>query len=335
MAEVLEARFQKAVFQGSEDVLTADFEARYGPRWVQLMEAAEGAGEEDVEKAEANAAQLAALVSSRIDDERTAVLYAKYARDLAVEGQLRLGLELLGLPDALEELIRWGLVMHFSDDVVAAPSYLAGLLNRYMASPLAVAIDVAEELRSLDDPRLLALMEGEIAGDADWGLYEEIYGPRPPSRLRIGSLAAYDPELGLVVNPATYPDEVLEELLSIKEMRARRMASTLGLHGEYEFDERSRCGLAYLSLDGTADGSAEVYICPWLAVPASVSRGGRLNKVFVVWGPPPQSGLRKRYDMFIFLYEEGARVYYPDRQRPVHEHLVDLLYRSGLAVVEG
>lgn len=332
MAEVLEARFQRAVFKGSEDVLVADFEARYGSRWVQLMEASEGAGEEDVKRAEASSGELAALVSSRIDDERLAALYARYARSLTVEGQLVLGLELLGLTDAYEKLIRWGLAMHFSDDVVASPPYLAGLLSRYMAVPASVELNVAEELRSLDDPRLLALVEGEAAGDADWGLYEEVYGPRPSSRLKIGSLAIFDPELGLVVNPATYPDLVLEELLALKEMRARRMASALGLHGEYEFDSRSRCGLAYLSIDGTADGSAEIYVCPWLAVPASVSRR-RFNKVFVVWGPPPQQ-LKRRRDMFVFLYEEGAKVFYPDKQKPVHEHLVDLLYRSGLAVVE-
>ncbi|AEA12616.1 hypothetical protein TUZN_1136 [Thermoproteus uzoniensis 768-20] len=333
MAEILEARFQRAVFQGSEEVLEADFEARYGPRWRALLEAAEGAGEDDVKAAEARAGELAALVSSRVDDERTAALYAKYARSLAVEGQLRIGLDLLGLPEALERLIRWGLAMHFSDDVVAAPPYLAGLLSRYMASGPAVEVDVVGELSALGESSL-ALIEGEVAGDADWELYEEVYGPKPRSRLVMGRLAAYDPEHGLVVNPATYPDQVLEALLSLKERRARRVASALGLHGEYEFDERSRCGLAYLSMDGTAEGSAEVYVCPWIAVPISVSRGGRVNKVFVIWGSPPSSGLRRRRDMFVFLYEEGAKVFYPERQRPVHEHLVDLLYRSGLAVAE-
>jgi hypothetical protein len=92
VAEILEARFQRAVFQGSEEVLEADFEARYGSRWRELLEASEGAGESDVEAAEARSEELAALVSSRVDDGRVAALYAKYARSLAVEGQLRVGL---------------------------------------------------------------------------------------------------------------------------------------------------------------------------------------------------------------------------------------------------
>ncbi|MEL9989917.1 MAG: hypothetical protein QXP98_03860 [Thermoproteus sp.] len=331
MAEILEARYQRASFNGSQEVLRGDFEARYGPRWAELLEAAEGAGEEDIRKAQANAGELAALVASRIDDERVASLYAKYAKDLTVEGQLKAGLELLEVPEAFEKIIRWGLAMHFTDDVVAAPPYLAGLLAGL--KPVEVPLDVHKELEALDGP-LLALIEGEIAGDADWALYEEVYGPKPSARIRVGRLAVYDPELGLVVNPATYPDQVLEALLELKERRARRMASALGLHGEYEFDERSRCGLAYLSYDGTAEGSAEVYICPWLAVPVSVARRGRVNKVFVVWGQPPR-GLARRRDMFVFLYEEGARVYYPERAKTIHEHLVDLLYRSGIAVEEG
>ncbi len=332
MAEILEARFQRAVFQGSEEVLEADFEARYGSRWRELLEASEGAGESDVEAAEARSEELAALVSSRVDDGRVAALYAKYARSLAVEGQLRVGLDLLGVPDALGRLIGWGLAMHFSDDVVAAPPYLAGLLNGYMASGPSVEVDVAEELAALGEG-LLALIEGEVAGDADWELYEEVYGPRPKAAVRMGRLAAYDPELGLVVNPATYPDQVLEVLLSLKERRARRMASSLGLHGEYEFDERSRCGLAYLSVDGTADGSAEVYVCPWIAAPRWVLREGWVNKIFVIWGRP-EAPVKRRRDMVVFLHEDGAEVFHPERQRAVHEHFVDLLYRSGLAVNE-
>ncbi|CCC82094.1 hypothetical protein [Thermoproteus tenax] len=334
MAELLEARYQRALFQGSEEVLRRDFELRYGSKWRDLMEASEGANERDVEEAERRAPELSALVSSRINDEKLATLYAKYGRDLSLEAQLRLGLDLLGVPGALEELLRWGLAIHYSDDVVASPSYLAGLLARLMANEYSVYLDLNAEVGSIDDPKLLALLEGEAAGDADWGLYELVYGQRPQTTLRIGRLAYYDPHVGLVVNPVTYPDEVLESLLSLKERRARKMASLLGLHGEYEFDRRARCGVAYLSYDGTAGGSAEVYICPWLAPPISLTRARGVNKVYVVWGPPPAEGLRTRHDMFIFLYEDGATVFHPYRGAPVHEHIVDLLYRSGIEVTE-
>lgn len=326
----MEARYQRAAFRGSEEVLMEDFELRYGSRWRELYEAAAGAGEEDVERAEKAAEELAELVAARIDDEGLAAAYAKYARDLTVEPQLEMGLELLGA-GPVESLLRWGLAMHFEDDVVAAPAYLARLIARYMAKGLGVELDVAGELEAqLHDRGLLALLEAELAGDADWGVYELVYGRAPASRVRAGRLAVYDPEHGVVVNPATSSEEVLSALLRLKERLAKSMYARLGLHGEYEFDERARCGVAYLSLDGTAEGSAEVYLCPWAAPPRM--RG--INRVFAVWGDAPAGFRRQRSDMYVFVVEDKAVAVYPERRRPVHEHIVDLLYRSGFEVVE-
>jgi hypothetical protein len=329
--ELVEARYQRAVFEGAEEVLISDFELRYGARWRELYEASEGAGEEDAKRAEGAAEGLEALVKRRIDDFGLAAAYAKYARELAVEEELRLGLELLGV-GPLERLLAWGLAMHFRDDVVAAPPYLARLLIELAERAPPASIDVAAELEALDRP-LLALLEASLAEDVDWGSYELVHGPPPQRRIKLGKLAVYDPGVGLVVNPLTAPDAVLAELLSLKERLARAAYARLGLHGEYEFDERARCGTAYLSVDGTAEGSAEIYICPWFAPPRGLMRRGRTNKAFVVLGPEPAGFARQRY-LFVFLTEEGARVVYPDKTKPIDEHIVDLLYRSGLGVEE-
>jgi len=107
--KLLEARYQRAVFRGGEETIRRDFQLRYGEAWEELWKASSGAGEEDVERAEKSSALLADLVKSRIDDVGTATLYAAYGRNLALERELELGMELLGCPGAVEKLLRWGL----------------------------------------------------------------------------------------------------------------------------------------------------------------------------------------------------------------------------------
>ncbi|MEZ0319590.1 MAG: hypothetical protein ABWK05_06335 [Pyrobaculum sp.] len=328
---LLEARYQRAVFNGGVDTIVRDFRLRYGDRWSYYWEASADASEGDVKAAEKAADALVGLVESRVDDVRVAALYAAYGRSLSLEGELGVALELLGAGEALEKLLRWGLVMHFSDDVVASPPYLVRLLIKLGQLAEAPGVDLWEELRRFaHDGASMAFLEGLLAGEFDAGLHAEVYGEVPKS-LRLGVLASYVEEVGLVVNPVFSADEVLGALLEWKKRRADAMAKALALHGEYEFSQERRCGLQYLSVDGTAEKSGVVALCPWLSYSKRLWRIP--NLVVVVEGGPPPRPARRRHGL-IFMKGGEAYVAPPDRSSKLFEYVVDLLYSQGFSVSE-
>ncbi|MEM1597379.1 MAG: hypothetical protein QXP31_02860 [Pyrobaculum sp.] len=328
---LLEARYQRAVFSGSVDVIVRDFRLRYGDGWSSYWEASSDASEEDVRAAEEAADLLVGLVEGRIDDVRAAALYAAYGRSLSVEGELGVALDLLGAGGALESLLRWGLVMHFSDDVVASPPYLAKLLIRLSQRAEAPGVDLWEELRGfVHDGGSMAFLEGALTGEFDPGLHAEFYGEVPKS-LRLGRVASYVEEVGLVVNPVFSAEEVLGALLEWKRRRADALAKALALHGEYEFSQERRCGLQYLSVDGTAEKSGVVALCPWLSYSKRLWRIPNLV-VVVEGGPPPR--LERRRRGVIFVRGGEAYVAPPDRASKLFDYVVDLLYSQGFSVSE-
>lgn len=327
-----EARYQKAVFRGSEETLIRDFKLRYGDRWQEIYERARDADDRDVENAESLGEELIRLVESRIDDIDTAALYAAYGRNLSIEKELETGMELLGCAGALEKLLRWGLAMHYTDDVVAAPPYLAKLLIRLGGAARGLEIDLWEELDQFSgDGGAMALLEGLLAEELDVNLHEAFYGALP-DRYRFGRLASYQRDLGLVVNPAFSAEELLDAVVKIKERKADHLARSLSLHGEYEFNTEARCGLHYLSVDGTVEKSGVVAICPWLSYSKTLWRR-RPNFVLVVEGRKPPAPPPVRVGV-IFIKGGEAEVVRPPTQSKVFEYLVDVLYASGFSVVE-
>ncbi|MFN3804015.1 MAG: hypothetical protein ACK4SY_03065 [Pyrobaculum sp.] len=328
--EVLEARYQRAVFRGSTEVLQRDFMLRYGGRWGELWGASEGATEDAVSEADRRAEGLAALVESRIDDMATAALYAAYGRSLSLEKELAVGMRLLERPGALEKLLRWGLAMHFADEVVAAPPYLAKLLLKLMEKTPGVALDVWGELSPRDGPTL-AHLEGLLTGEFDPGLHQAIYG-HVPNGVEIGRVAAYLPEVGLVVNPQLSPEELLAALLELKRRRADAMAKSLSLHGEYEFSQEYRCGLHYLSIDGSLDKSGVVVLCPWMSYSRRLWKKIH-NLVLVVEGQRPTHVAQGRFAA-IYIRGGEAEVVRPPYPSKLLEYIVDILYSVGFLVWE-
>ncbi|MEM0464751.1 hypothetical protein [Pyrobaculum sp.] len=328
---LIEARYQRAVFKGRSEVAMRDFMLRYGERWEEMWEASSGASEEDVKAAEDKAGELRELVASRIDDVETAALYAAYGRSLSVERELELGMELLGRHSALEKLIRWGLVMHFSDEVVAAPPYLAGLLLELMRNSPRLDVDLWQLEAFAHDPPSLALLEGLLSGEFDEELHRIFYG-EVPRELRIGKIAVYTPDVGIVVNPVYSPEEVLEVLVELKRRRAYALSKALALHGEYEFSSEARCGLHYLSLDGSAEKSGVVAICPWLSYSRKLWRKLR-NVVLVVEGQRPP-GLTSFKIGVVFIKGGEAEVVKPQLPSKLLEYIVDILYSAGFFVSE-
>lgn len=327
--QVLEARYHRAVFRGSEETLARDFMLRYGASWRDMWKASEGASEADVEAAEKNADLLAKLVESRIDDVETAAIYAAYGRNLSLEKELELGLELLGRPGSLERLLRWGLVIHFDDEVAAAPPYLAKLLIALASRAPHAGLNLVEEME-VGDGAAMAFLEGLLTGEFDEELHRLFYGD-PPAELRVGRLAMYRSGVGLVVNPAASQDELLEALLQIKERRAETLARALSLHGEYEFSREHRCGLQYLSVDGTAEKSGVVAVCPWLSYSRRLWR--MHNLVVVVEGRRPAEPPRVRTGV-VFVKGGEAEVVKPTPPPKFLEYVVDVLYSVGFSVSE-
>lgn len=329
-AEVLEARYQRAVFKGGIEVLQKDFELRYGDRWRELWGASEGATEDAVNEADRHAEELAALVESRIDDVTTAALYAAYGRSFSLEKELAAGMRLLERPEALEKLLKWGLVIHFTDEVVAAPPYLAKLLIKLMEKTPRVALDVWEELSPRDGPTL-AYLEGLLTGEFDSDLHQTIYG-HVPTGVEIGRVAAYLPEVGLVVNPLLSPEEMLAALLELKKRRADALAKSLSLHGEYEFSQDYRCGLHYLSIDGSLDKSGVVVLCPWMSYSRRLWKKA-YNLVLVVEGQRPTRMTQGRFAV-IYIRGGEAEVARPPHPSKLLEYIVDILYSVGFLVWE-
>jgi hypothetical protein len=327
---VIEARYQRAVFRGSEATLQRDFMLRYGASWRELWKASDGASEADLKAAEERSGDLVRLVESRIDDEQVAALYAAYGRNLAVEGELELGMELLGCRSAVERLVRWGLAIHYSDDVVAAPPYLARLLLEISQRARAVNVDVWSELKSCSDGGTLAFLEGMLARDFNESLHEAFYG-RAPVEVRVGSLAVYRSGVGLVVNPARSAGEILNALLQLKQRRAGALARALSLHGEYEFSRDYRCGMNYLSVDGSAEGSGVIAICPWLSYSRKLWR--LRNLVIVVKGRRPREPPRLKCGV-VFIEGGEAEIVRPSAPSKLFDHVLDLLYSAGFSVAE-
>ena len=156
------------MFRGSEETLHRDFQLRYGDMWETLWRASSDASEEDVETAERNADLLVELVRGRIDEEEVAALYAAYGRNLSLEKELELGMELLGRPGGVEKLLRWGLVMHFDDEVAAAPPYLAKLLIELAGRAHFEKPNLREELEAYShDGATMAYLEALLTEELD------------------------------------------------------------------------------------------------------------------------------------------------------------------------
>jgi len=333
VVEELEARYQRAVFNGREDVLAEDFKLRYGDKWAYYLEISRNAGEDDIKRAEERADELAKLVENRIDDVELASAYAKYCRDLPSELQLELGLDLLGYPNRLREVLKWGLALHYADDVIGSPPYLAKLLIRLMDladRPRRSALEEVEDI--IYDRALLALIEGHLAGDFDVDIYVEIYGQIPQRRIRAGNLAYFDPRIGIVVNPAYAVEEVMDALMQAKSNVAMHMAKTLGLHGEYEFDRNIRCGVLYLS-DGSKEGSGMVLFCPWFSPPRYLNKFKKINKIFIIWGKKPIN-FKPKNDAYIFMTEDEIQAIRPIKQNKLYNYIIDLLYRYNFYLEE-
>jgi hypothetical protein len=330
--ELLEARYQRAVFRGGEDTLRRDFQLRYGSAWEELWRASADASEEDVKAAERNSDALVNLVKSRIDDVGTAALYAAYGRNLALEKELALGMELLGRVGGVERLLRWGLVLHFDDDVVAAPPYLAKLLIELGQEAPAHRPSLLEELEAYSrDGALMAFLEALLTEELDEELHRLFYG-EPPEELKVGRIAIYRADVGLVVSPMYSADEALEALLHIKRRRADLLAKALSLHGEYEFSAVSRCGLHYLSVDGSAEKSGLVAICPWLSYSRRLWKKTH-NFVLVVEGQRPPHLPRLKFGV-LFIRGGEADAVRPAVPSKLFEYIVDVLYSVGFSVSE-
>jgi len=317
---LVEAAYQRTRFTGSLDTLLSDFRLRYGDDAERVLREVEGVSQEEADKwVEEARGELEALVESRIGDRRVAALYAAHAWRVTDEAELGVALELLGIPSTLNLLISWGLAMHFSDDVIASPPYLARLIMR-LGSETSYELDVEAELEAqLDRPEALAALEAHLARGS-WSLIEAIYEVGRDWEFAVGRLAAYRRGVGLVVNPATSSEELLEALAAVKDREARRLVKWLGIPGEYEFRRKAMVGVLYVSPSEAAAGAVLVY--PWLAW---VPRGS--GRVIVVRAPPRRVDLATD-DMLIFVWGGALYVQYPRETSEVQDYVLDLLYRD-------
>ena len=328
-ARVLEAAYQLTNFTGSREVLARDFELRYGDEAPRVMAAAEELAR-DAEGVKREVSErrreLEALVESRIGDRGLASLYAAYGWRVTGEGELEVAMELLGAPGSLSRLIAWGLAMHYTDDVVASPPYLAGLLMR-LAREARYELDLGAELASaLEEPWRLALLEAHLTGRADWALIREIYEAGPETGFAVGRVAAYRPGTGLVVNPAASPDEVLDALAALKDSEARRIFRWLGIPGEYEFRRRAMAGVVYIS---PGEGSASaILIYPWVS---RIPRGS--GRIVLIRAAPRRIDAHMD-DMLIFLWGSALYVRPPRKMSDAQEYVLDLLYRDHMVYEE-
>ncbi len=355
--DMLEARYQAATYRGTDVApLLEDFRLRYGDRADHIYGYVKPILGLDPEAKRREAAEVASRGPELVRHVRrraynrmnVVALYSKYISQFVDENEVRAAFALLGAPSGLHELLSMGVLMHMDEATVFVPEYLFGLIveaqNVEVPVPRVNPREVLSGLAGADMGHL-AVLEADMFGDeVDEELFRYLYGEdyRAVRRsFRVEGFASYFEGLGKIfVTPAIPWEEVVGSMIEVKDHRARRMNRLLGLHGEYEFDRRTRCGKLYISVDSTRSGIGVALLCPWL-VPNRrlVGAYGKYPRIFVLWGYATPSA-RDAYDRYfdenaglIFL-SEGSSVQVIMPNTRFHGHIVDLLYRYGLNVNE-
>ncbi len=355
--DLLEAKYQAAMYRGTDvGKLVEDFRLRYGDRADHMYGSVsyilaldQEAKRREAAEAMSRGPELAGHVRRRASNRMGIVaLYGKYVSQFVDEGEVKAAFTLLDAPDGLRQLLSMGVLMHMDESTVFVPEYLFGLIVEAQGLEVPVPrVNPREVLSSLaaSDVGQLAVLEADVFGEeVDPDLFQYLYGEEYSAvrrSFRVWGFASYFEELGrILVTPAISLEEVVDSMMEVKDYRARRMNRLLGLHGEYEFDRRTRCGKLYISVDSTRSGIGIALICPWL-VPSRrlVGAYGRYPRVFVLWGyaaPHVKDAYERYFDGntgLIFL-SEGSNVQVIMPSTRFHSHIVDLLYRYGLNVNE-
>ncbi len=355
--DLLEARYQAATYRGIDvGPLLLDFRLRYGDRADHIYSQVQPILGSDPEARRREAAEAAsrgteldAHVRRRASNRMHVVaLYSRYISQFVDESEVRAAFGLLGVPSGLDELLSMGVLMHMDETTLFVPEYLFRLIVEAQSVEVSVPrVNPREVLSSLAgaDMGHLAVLEADVFGDeVDEELFKYLYGEdyRTVRRsFRVEGFASYFEELGRIfVTPAIPWEEVVGSMMEVKDYRARRMNRLLGLHGEYEFDRRTRCGKLYISVDSTRSGIGVALLCPWL-VPNRrlVGAYGKYPRVLVLWGyatPLAREAYGRYFDenTGLMFLSEGSSVQVIMPNTRFHGHIVDLLYRYGLNVNE-
>ncbi|GGI67278.1 hypothetical protein [Vulcanisaeta souniana] len=346
-ADVLEGAYQLLNYDDEdESALMQDFGLRYGDRYLEIYNDAQEFINSLGEDADARVRKFYELLAdhamSRVRGFGNAVYaLAKYLGLGGDETVLSIQFRLMGFGDhVVTELIRAGMLMHRSRDVLFVPEYLIPRLLEVSGD--VITPNVRDALSGLGSVEL-AIVESAAFGSKpiNW-LFRAIYGTDfrelLPS-IRIDNLL--DGSTGeLIINPAIDIRELRTALHEMKDYNARTMRRTISPHGQYTYSRIARCGVVYTVF---GEGGRElIMLYPWI-VPSRriLDYHSRENRVIVIMREPSDEFtdiMNKHADelpprtSFIFINGNEALVYKPQALDRAFDLFLDFLYRSNLRV---
>lgn len=353
-AEDAEAYYQ-ALKAADEEALIADYSLRYGNDYQQLLDKYRGIPYLDEEEKgdklrslEASFPALESLVKHRLAELNVPSdvlgLLWHYMKTQASEVNLRIQLLMARRDCSLTDLMRAGVLMHASRDLLFIPDYLIQFL---MSIPAPRPIRAGDTLaKYMDSPLDMALIEL-----AAWGIHPNrafmtaMYGVDPLKGLDaefVGDIARLGANDEAVLNPLLDPMELRREIMKIKDSRGRELRRRIGLHGEYTFNKSIRCGAVYMLFSESRRGI--MFLCPWLTVFNKLINTYVGTPKLVVLDMPyrPEAGefYRKRlagnYGLrnVAFAFMDGNEVTVLRPRGNFFEELIDVLYEGNFSVTE-
>ena len=353
-AEDAEAHYQ-ALKAADEEALEMDYSLRYGNDYRILIDKYRkelSLDDEEktikLEELEGRYGLIEGLVRRRLDDlgvpEDALGLLWHYMKAQASEVNLRMQLLMARRDCSLTDLLRAGVLMHASKNLLFIPEYLIPFLMRTTAPKPLRSSDVLAKY--VDSPLDMALAEV-----AAWNVRPNrafmtaIYGVDPLKALDaefIGDVARLGDGEEPVLNPLLDPMELRRELIKIKDSMSRELRNRIGIHGEYAFNKSIRCGATYMLFSENRRGI--MFLCPWLAVFNKLLRTYVGTPKLVVIEAPyrPEAGdfYRRRvasdYGLrnVAFAFMEGNDVTILKPRGNFFEELIDVLYEGNFSVTE-
>jgi len=346
-AETLECLYQLLNYVDEDDeALIRDATLRYGNDYLEICNQARGLLSSLGDRADGEVRRFYELLADHAMGRirgfgNAAYALARYMELGGREVVLRVQFRLMGFAeDVVEDLIRAGVLMHRSRDVLFVPEYL---IPRLLEISGDITIPDVKELLSSANIRELMAVEAAVFGarPVNW-LFRAIYGMDFRELItgtRIDGLL--DGSVGeLILNPAIDVQAVRALIHEMKDSAARSFKRVLSPHGQYMYSRVARCGVVYTVF---GEGGRElILLCPWV-IPSRrfLDYHSREERVIVVGTSPSNefAELMRRHTEelpsrtgFVFLSNNEAMVYSPRASSKSFDSFLDFLYRSNLKV---
>ncbi|MFB6470877.1 MAG: hypothetical protein TU36_006565 [Vulcanisaeta sp. AZ3] len=345
--EVLECLYQLINYVDDEEgTLVRDAQLRYGDSYIDICRQAKDLKSSLGEGINNVIRRLYDLLADYVMDRirglgDAAYALARYMGLGGLESVLRVQFRLMGFSEnTLENLIRAGVLMHRSKDILFVPEYL---ISRFLAiSSSVMAPNIREVLSNVNVKGLLIIEAAAFNAKPIGWLFRAIYGLDFKDLIRDTRIDnIVDGSLGEpILSPIIDVQELRALIHEMKDSGARSLRRALGPHGQYMYSKVVRCGVVYTVF---GEGGRElILLCPWV-LPSKrlLDYHAEEDRVMVIGWKPSQDfadAISRHSDDaptrtgFVFISNKEAMVYKPRLYDQSFDSFLDFLYRSNLKV---